>query len=224
MHLLLDAGTHGNDHSKGVAEISVFQKSPRKLATSSAMCDKFGRSLSDADLAAFREASEARLLTVRDKDLELYGTDGEKRVEGGTRPRGPYLIPAPNVEDAARIMALSHREWHAFDAPRYQEELSELQNRTITVPVASHASRRLSSGQKKKRSHRVSDKHPLLRRSTSPQRMRPSNRGPNSRSTGLPFDRSTSPNGEEKARSSNPLEKRFGLASGSGPFSVPAMH
>ena len=97
-------------------------------------------------------------------------------------------------------MALSHHEWHAFNAPRYQEELSELQNRTITVPVASHASRRLSSGQKKKRSHRVSDKHPLLRRSTSPQRMRPSNRGPNSRSTGLPFDRSTSPNGEEKAR------------------------
>jgi hypothetical protein len=187
------------------------------------MRDTYSRSLSDADLAAFRQASEARLLAARDKDLELYGTDGEKRVEGQSRPRGPNLIPAPSVEDAARIMALSHNDWHAFKAPRYEEELSQLQNCSVVVPVTSDTSRRLTSGNKKMRSHRVTDKHPLLRRSSSSQRLRASNRGPNSISTGLPFDRSTSPKAEEKARSGSALEVRFGLASGSGPFSVSAL-
>ena len=123
------AGTHGNNHSKGVAEISVFQKSPRKLASSAAMHDTYSRSVSEADLAAFRAESERRLLASRDKDLELYGVDGERRVEGGSRPRGPTLAPAPSVEDASRIMALSHEEWHAFKAARFAEELDELQNR-----------------------------------------------------------------------------------------------
>ena len=89
--------------------------------------------------------------------------------------------------------------------------------------MSSDPSHRLPAGKKKMRSHRVSDKHPLLRRGTSPQRGKASNRGPNSSSTGLPFDRSTSPRGggEEMARSGSALEVRFGLASGSGPFSVP---
>ena len=187
------------------------------------MRDTYSRSLSDADLVAFRQASEARLLAARDKDLELYGTDGEKRVEGQSRARGPNLIPAPSVEDSARIMALSHDEWNAFKAPRYEEELNQLVNRSVVVPVTSDTSHRLAAGTKKMRSHRVTDKHPLLRRSSSPQRLRASNRGPNSRSTGVPFDRSTSPKAEEKARSGSALEVRFGLASGSGPFSVSAL-
>lgn len=215
--LVLSAGAHGNDHSRAVAQISAFQQSPRKLASSSALRDRFSRSLSDADLSAFRAASEVRLLAARDKDLELYGIDGQKRVEGETRPRGPNLIPAPNADDAARILALSHEEWHAFKAPRYEAELRELQNRSVAVPVTSDTSRRLSSS-KKMRSHRVAGVHPLLQRSK-----RPSNRGPNSSSTGLPFDRSTSPTAEERARSGSALEARFGLASGSGPFSVPVL-
>lgn len=187
------------------------------------MRDTRSRSVNEADMSVFRAASETRLLAARDKDLELYGTEGEKRVEGGPRPRGPYLDHAPSVEDVARIMALAHQDWHAFKAPRFEAELDQLQNRSVRVPVQADASRRLPSQKKKARSHRVSDRHPLLRRSTSPQRLQPSNRGPNSSSTGLPFDRSTSPTAEEKLRSGSPMEKRFGLASGSGPYAVPAL-
>lgn len=242
--------THGNDRSKGVAEISVFQKSARTLSPTRAASSM----QTSEEHGSWRAQTEARLLQTREKDLELYGVDGQTRVEGGTRPRGPTLTPAPCVEDASRILALSHGdeegEWKAFQHPRFSEELADLENRTVVIPITSTGkyantntsksrkpSEALAGHTRKMRSHRVSDKHPLMIRSTSPvkgQRFR----GPNSSTTGVPLDRSSTmttagrlvgpggrlSSGRSKRGPDSPtdLEKRFGLASGSGQFSVRA--
>ena len=109
---------------------------------------------------------------VRERDLALYGEDGRVRVEGGALPRWPSGRPTHTVEDAAKIAALSTSDgrFKAFESARFAEELAELQHCSLIVPVETTATRRLSTRSGKRRpdtSHRISNKHPLLRRSTS---------------------------------------------------------
>ena len=125
--------------------------------------------------------------------MELYGEDGRVRVYGDRLRRGPTLERTHTVDDSTKIAALSTRhavdeqwprhwasgKWRgpthrlkAFDNERFGQELSELHHLELVVPVGAEASRRLptpgAASQGKRRSwNRVSDRHPLLHRSSS---------------------------------------------------------
>ena len=163
--------TAGNDQARGTQQISTWKRSPRRRAQESGDQSR-GNALTREEHLAWASASQARVQAVRERDLALYGEDGRVRVEGGALPRWPSGKPTHTVEDAAKIAALSTADgrFKAFESARFAEELAELQHCSLIVPVETTATRRLSTRSGKRRpdtSHRISNKHPLLRRSTS---------------------------------------------------------